>query len=66
LVLEKKTETSQAEIDTLFEADKSKPVHDRICEYAKRGVDAPETLSHLEVQQVCYALVVHYAQMGIG
>lgn len=59
---------AQARIDALFEGPDgaATPVHERICAYAKRGLVNPENLSPQEIQQVCYALVVHYAQMGIG
>lgn len=59
---------AQSAIDSIFEqlgTRESLPANERILALAKRGVDAPEVLSHKELQQVCYALVMHYAQMGI-
>ncbi len=41
-------------------------VHRRLLELAKRGTIAPESLDLFEVKQVCYALEVHYAQLGLG
>ena len=59
----------QARIDRLF-ADPLAPVpldlQRRLLNSAKRGVDDPASLSVTETQEICYALVVHYAQMGIA
>ena len=59
----------QARVDKLF-ADPlmSAPsdAYRRLLSSAKRGVDDPASLSATETQEICYALVVHYAQMGIG
>ena len=41
-------------------------VHRRLLGYARRGLDDPAALSRAEVSQVCYALVVHYAQVGLS
>lgn len=41
-------------------------VHRRLLGIAKRGTIAPESLDLLEIKQVCYALEVHYAQLGLS
>lgn len=40
-------------------------VYRRLLGYAQRGMDDPAALSGPEINQVCRALVVHYAQLGI-
>ena len=40
--------------------------HHQLVALARRGVIGPETLTVPEIKQVCYALEVHYAQMGIS
>lgn len=37
-----------------------------LVEVAKRGVEAPESLNLKEIKQVCYALVLHCGQVGLG
>ena len=67
----------QARIDALFaDLGKGRRDHatvdagasacDRILRQAKRGLNDPDSLSRAEMQEICSALVVHYAQMGIG
>lgn len=58
---------AQANIDVMFElSDKPLPrASERILDYARRGVEAPEVLSHKEILQLCYAYLAHYAAMGI-
>ena len=63
------TSNDQARIDDLF-ANPLTPVpadtHKRLLSSAMRGLDDPASLSVKETRDICYALVVHYAQMGIG
>ncbi len=63
------TSDDQARIDRLF-ADPLTPVpvelHKRLLASAKRGMNDPSSLSGKETRDICYALVVHYAQMGIA
>ncbi len=66
----------QARIDSLFadlgkvgpsrRVTPSSAAEDRVLGQAKRGVIDPDSLSRTEMQEICSALVVHYAQMGIG
>ncbi len=41
-------------------------VHRGLLALARRGTIAPETLDLFEIKQVCYALEVHYAQLGLS
>ena len=38
----------------------------RMAALAKRGGDAPETLTHEEIQELCLTLEIYYAQMGVS
>ncbi len=40
-------------------------VHRRMLNLAQRGVAAPESMSLLDIKQVCYALEVRYAGEGL-
>ena len=40
-------------------------LHKRLLALAKQGTVEPESLTRLEIAQICYALEIHYAQMGI-
>lgn len=40
--------------------------HDRILSIAKTGLRSPQALSEAEVQALANAMLVHYAQLGIG
>ena len=61
-------ENRQTHIDALLKSVREDPipVQKRLLRCAKIGMEVPTALTSNEVQQVCYALVVHYAQMGIG
>ena len=56
-------------MDRLF-ADPLTPAaadaHKRLLTSAKRGISDPSSLSATETREICRALVVHYAQMGIA
>ncbi len=41
-------------------------MYDKIAAIASLGLQSPGALSHGEIQKVCYALIVHFSQMGIG
>ena len=59
----------QARVDKLF-ADPLTPdstdMHKRLLTSARRGINDPSSLSAKETRDICLALVVHYAQMGIA
>ena len=40
-------------------ANDSYQVYDRLRDWSARGTDAPETLSHAEIKQVCFALSLY-------
>ena len=58
----------QARIEALFAecADRRAPdLFRRVLGVAHRGVARPEALTPSEIRELCYALIVHYAHMGI-
>ena len=40
-------------------SDDSRPVHDRLFDYAMRGTEAPETLTPSEIKQIAFALSLY-------
>lgn len=58
----------QAHIETLFAecADLGPPdLFRRVLAVAHRGASRPDKLNEREIEELCYALIVHYAHMGI-
>ena len=57
----------QAKIDALFQSAQFDqiPVQKKLLELARKGSDHPADLTDQEIQTLCYALIVHYHQMGI-
>ena len=43
-------------------ANDSRPVMERLRDYAARGVDAPESLSAVEIKQIAFALSLYLAE----
>ena len=61
-------EVRQALIDDMLQRATTSdliPIQQRLLASARRGMDDPRELSTEEIRNVCYALVVHYHQMGI-
>ena len=57
----------QAKIDALFQDAQFAqiPVQKKLLRLARKGSDHPTELTSQEIQTLCYALIVHYHQMGI-
>lgn len=43
----------------------ARPIHEKILAMAVKGFEAPDVLADVEVRKVCYALIIHYSQMGV-
>ena len=49
---------------TPVHANDSRAVSERLTDFAKRGTDAPETLTADEIRQVCFALSLYLDEIG--
>ena len=45
--------------NSMKSSDDSRPVHDRLFDFAMRGTEAPETLTPSEIRQIAFALSLY-------